>query len=129
MRSFWKKTIKIVSASRALPPNPRLPSAAGGSALRPPRCYSRLLLYIGVAAAPLEIFWPLLGEFCPPWDLYTEPFLGQKNAQIQTLYKKAEAPLARSKLRKKIRSFNFSQFCAYNPMKLLLQNYHTLSVI
>jgi len=46
--------------------------------------------------------------------------------------KGAEAPsplIARSKLRKKIRSFNFKPICAYNPIKMFLQHYHTLPVI
>jgi len=43
---FYEKTVKIVSASGAPPPNPRLPLAAGGFALRPPPCYSRLLLQL-----------------------------------------------------------------------------------
>jgi len=40
---FLGKTVKVVLAS---PPNPCLLSAAGGSAPRPPRCYSRLLLQL-----------------------------------------------------------------------------------
>jgi len=41
MRIFWKNTVKIVSSSGALPPNPRLPPAA-----RLPRRYSHLLLQL-----------------------------------------------------------------------------------
>jgi len=37
-------------------------------------------------------------------------------------------PLARSKLRKMV-VLIFSQFCAYNPIKMLLQHYHFLPVI
>jgi len=37
----------------------------------------------------------------------------------------APPPLARSMLRKRL-VLIFSQFCAYNPVKLLLQQYHTL---
>jgi len=43
---FLGKTVKDVSASGAPSPNSRLPPAAGGSAPRPPRCYSRLLLQL-----------------------------------------------------------------------------------
>jgi len=43
---FEKKNTKTVSASGATSTNPRLPPAAGGSAPRPPRCYSRLLLQL-----------------------------------------------------------------------------------
>jgi len=43
---FLVKHCKIVSVSGASPPNPRLPSAARGSAHIPPRCYSRLLLQL-----------------------------------------------------------------------------------
>jgi len=46
MRIIEKKTVKFVLASGAPPPNPRLPPAAEGSAPRPPRCYSRLLLQL-----------------------------------------------------------------------------------
>jgi len=35
MRIFWKKTVKIVSASGDPPPNPGLPPEAGGSAPDP----------------------------------------------------------------------------------------------
>jgi len=41
-----KKTVKFVSASGALLSNSLFPSAAGGSAPRPLRCYSRLLLQL-----------------------------------------------------------------------------------
>jgi len=43
---FLGKTVKIVSASEAKPLNLRLSPAAGGSAPRFPRCYSRLLLQL-----------------------------------------------------------------------------------
>jgi len=43
---FLEKTVKFVSASGAPPPNLRLPPAAGGSAHRPQRCYSRLQLQL-----------------------------------------------------------------------------------
>jgi len=46
MRIFWEKTVKIVSASGAPPPNLRLPPATGSSTPRPPRCYFRLLLQL-----------------------------------------------------------------------------------
>jgi len=34
----------------------------------------------GGQLSSLEIFWPSLGDFCPPWVLYPGPFLEQKNA-------------------------------------------------
>jgi len=37
----------------------------------------------GGAAAPLEIFWPPLADFCPPSDFYPGPFLGQKTPLIR----------------------------------------------
>jgi len=50
MRSFWKKTVKIVSASGGFPPSPRLPraspQAAEGIASRSPQCCSRQLLWL-----------------------------------------------------------------------------------
>jgi len=46
MHIFWNKNVKITSAS--VRQNPRLPPAAGGSAHRPPRYYSCLLL---------QVFW------------------------------------------------------------------------
>jgi len=39
-----EKICKIAAASGASPPNPRWPTAAGGSALKPPLCYFHLLL-------------------------------------------------------------------------------------
>jgi len=44
MRILGEITVKFFSASGLRPSNPCLPSTAGGSAPRPPRCYSRLLL-------------------------------------------------------------------------------------
>jgi len=46
MRIFWNKNVKITAASGAPPPNLRLPSATEGSAPRPSRYYSCLLLQI-----------------------------------------------------------------------------------
>jgi len=46
MRIFLKHTTKIASASGALPPNSRLPLTAGGSAPKPPRGYSPLILQL-----------------------------------------------------------------------------------
>jgi len=46
MHIFGKKTVKIVSISGDPPPNPPLPSVAGGSATRLPYCYFRLLLQL-----------------------------------------------------------------------------------
>jgi len=43
MRIVWKKLQKSLSVGGSAP-NPRLPMAPGGSAPRPPRCYSYLLL-------------------------------------------------------------------------------------
>jgi len=40
---FLEKTVKFASASRSSSSEPILPPMAGGSALRPPRWYSRLL--------------------------------------------------------------------------------------
>jgi len=42
---FYEKSVKIASAFWG-GPNSRWPPAAGGSAPRPPRCYSRLLLQL-----------------------------------------------------------------------------------
>jgi len=41
MRIFLEKTVKNRPSVRAPPPNPRLLPAAGGSAPKPWRCYSR----------------------------------------------------------------------------------------
>jgi len=51
MRIFWEKTVKIVSASRAEPPNPRLPPAAGGSDPRVviPAYYYNLVEFVSSA--------------------------------------------------------------------------------
>jgi len=43
---FLEKMQTIASASGIPTPNSRWPPAAGGSASRPPRCYSRLLLQL-----------------------------------------------------------------------------------
>jgi len=43
---FLEKDAKNRLSVGAPPPNPRWPPAAGGSALRPLRCYSRLLLQL-----------------------------------------------------------------------------------
>jgi len=40
----------------------------------------------GGSSCPLEIFWFLLGNFFPSWDLYLKPFLGQKNAPNPAKY-------------------------------------------
>jgi len=40
MLYFLEKAGKIAAALEAPPPNPRSPSAVGGSAARPPGCYS-----------------------------------------------------------------------------------------
>jgi len=45
-RIFWKKTVKFISASGTLPPNPNLSPAARGSVPSPLRCCSRLLLQL-----------------------------------------------------------------------------------
>jgi len=46
IRIFWEKTVKLVSASGALPPNPCLPPATGSGDPRLPHGYSRLLLHL-----------------------------------------------------------------------------------
>jgi len=43
---FLEKNVKISLSVGGGAPNPRLPSAAGNFAPRPPRCYSRLLLQL-----------------------------------------------------------------------------------
>jgi len=43
---FWKKLLISSQRRGDLPPNPRLPPAAEGSAPRLPRCVSRLLLQL-----------------------------------------------------------------------------------
>jgi len=41
-----EKSVKFVSTWGAPHPNPHMSPAAGGSALRPPLCYSQLLLQL-----------------------------------------------------------------------------------
>jgi len=50
-----------------------------------------------------------------------QPGEGAKGAEVH--------PLARSKMRKKIKVLIFNRFRAYNPIKMLLQIHHIFPVI
>jgi len=52
---FFEKAGKIAAALGAPPPNPRWPPAAGGSALRPPSCYSHSTYVLILSTA--QISW------------------------------------------------------------------------